>query len=127
MHSRQEPQSLLTPIFFFIGFWNTGSMRNPCGKYSGVISVFVCNEIFHRVMFAEFFKQHNIDSKHAIKYLKDNPDVLKELWAPGEAIKNIEQIENLKIVGVGRDALDLALKFLRSTDFSRLMQCMLPR
>ena len=92
-----------------------------CGKYSGVISVFVCNEIFHRVMFAELFKEHNIEAKHAIKYLKDNPDVLKELWAPGEAIKNIEQIENLKILGVGKDALDLALEFsqkygLLSTD-----------
>lgn len=56
-----------------------------------------------------------------IKYLKDNPDVLKELCAPREAIKNIEQIENLKIVGVGKDALDLALEFsqkygLLSTD-----------
>jgi hypothetical protein len=76
------------------------------GKYSGVISVFVCNEVFHRVMFAELFKEHNIDAKHATKYLKDNPDVLKELWAPGEAIKNIEQIEDLKIVGVGRETLE---------------------
>lgn len=31
-----------------------------CGKYSGVTSVFVCNEIFHRVMFAELFKEHNM-------------------------------------------------------------------
>jgi hypothetical protein len=43
-------------------------------------------------MFAELFKEHNIGAKHAIKYLKDNPDVLKEFLAPREAIKNIEQI-----------------------------------
>jgi predicted nucleic acid-binding protein len=33
------------------------------------------------------------------------------LSAARDAIKNIEQIENLRIVGVQRDALDLALEF----------------
>ena len=60
---------------------------------------------------AELFKEHNIEAKRAIKYLKDNPDVIKELSAARDAIKNIEQIENLRIVGVQRDALDLALEF----------------
>jgi len=81
------------------------------GKYSGVTSIFVCNEVFHRVMFAELFKEHNIDAKYAIKYLKNNPEVIKELGAARDAIENIAQIENLKIVGVERDALDLALDF----------------
>lgn len=81
------------------------------GKYAGVTSIFVCNEVFHRVMFAELFKKRNIETKHAIKYLKDNPDVIKELSAARVAIENIAQIENLMIVGVERDALDLALEF----------------
>jgi predicted nucleic acid-binding protein len=81
------------------------------GKYSGVTSIFVCNEVFHRVMFAELFKEHNIDAKYAIKYLKNNPDVIKELGTARYAIENIEQIENLTIVGVEREALDLALEF----------------
>jgi len=58
------------------------------GKYSGVTSIFVCNEVFHRVMFAELFTERNIEAKRAIKYLKDNPDVIKELSAARDAIKN---------------------------------------
>ena len=81
------------------------------GKYSGVTSIFVCNEVFHRVMIAELFEKRNIDAKFAIKYLKDNPEVIKELSAARAAIENIDQIENLMIVGVKRDALDLALEF----------------
>lgn len=91
------------------------------GKYSGVTSVFVCSEVFHRVMLAELFEKYNIEARYSIKYLKDNPDILKELSAAREAIENIKQIENLIIVGVGRDTLDLALAFsekygLLSTD-----------
>ncbi|MHB8120329.1 MAG: type II toxin-antitoxin system VapC family toxin [Methanothrix sp.] len=91
------------------------------GKYSGFTSIFVCNEMFHRVMFAELFKKRNIEARYAIKYLKNNPDVIKELRAARDAIENIAQIENLTIVGVERDALDLALEFsqkygLLSTD-----------
>jgi len=62
-------------------------------------------------MFAELFKEHNIDAKYAIKYLKNNPEVIRELGAARDAIENIAQIENLTIVGVERDALNLALDF----------------
>ena len=91
------------------------------GKYSGVTSVFVCNEVFHRVMFAKLFEKYNIEAKHAIKYLKDNPEVIKELCTAGEAIENISQIDNLMVIGVGRDVLHLAIAFsqkygLLSTD-----------
>jgi hypothetical protein len=61
-------------------------------------------------MIAELFEKRNIDAKFAIKYLKDNPDVIKELSAARIAVEDIAQIENLTIVGVGRDALDLALE-----------------
>jgi predicted nucleic acid-binding protein len=81
------------------------------GKYSGVTSIGVCNEVFHRVMIAELFEKRNIAAKFAIKYLKDNPEVIRDLSAAGDAIKNIEQIQNLRIVGVQKDALDLSLEF----------------
>ena len=81
------------------------------GKYSGVTSIVVCNEVFHRVMIAELFEKCNIDAKFAIKYLKDNPEVIKKLSAARVAIEDIAQIENLTIIGVERDALDLALEF----------------
>lgn len=62
-------------------------------------------------MIAELFEKHNIDAKFAIKYLKDNPGVIWELSASRDAIEIIAQIENLMIVGVKREALDLALEF----------------
>jgi predicted nucleic acid-binding protein len=91
------------------------------GKYSGVTSVFVLNEVFHRVMIAELFEKYNIEAKYSTKYLKENPEVIKELASARKAIENISQIENLTIVGVGRDVFDLALEIsqkyrLLSTD-----------
>lgn len=91
------------------------------GKYSGVTSVFVLNEVFHRVIIAELFKNHSIEAKYAVKYLKENPEVIEKLCSARKAVENISQIENLMIVGVGRDVFDLALEFskkyrLLSTD-----------
>ena len=91
------------------------------GKYSGVTSVFVLNEVFHRVMIAELFKNYSIEAKYSTKYLKENPEVIKELCSARKAIENISQIENLMIVGVRREVFDMALEFsqkyrLLSTD-----------
>jgi hypothetical protein len=83
------------------------------GKYSGVTSIVVCNEVFHRVMLAELFNEHNIEAKQAIKYLKNNPDVIKNLGAAKNAIENIEQIENLTILGLEKGVLNLAIEFSR--------------
>ena len=91
------------------------------GKYSGVTSVFVLNEVFHRVMIAELFEKYNIEAKYSTRYLKENPEVIKELCSSRKAIENISQIQNLMIVGVKKDVFDLALEFsqkygLLSTD-----------
>ncbi len=72
-------------------------------------------------MIAELFKKYSIEAKYSTRYIKENPEVIKELCSAGKAIENISQIENLMIVGVGRDVFDLALEFsqmysLLSTD-----------
>jgi len=90
-------------------------------KYLGVTSLLVCNEIFHRVIIADLFEKYQIGAKHSIKYLKDHPEVIKELSTAWEAIENIKHIENLRIVGVEVGILDLALEYskrygLLSTD-----------
>jgi predicted nucleic acid-binding protein len=90
------------------------------GKYSGVTSVFVCRK-YSIGSCSQSFSKSTIEAKYSIKYLKDNPNVLRELSAAWVAIENIEQIENLIIVGVGRDVLDLAMTYskrygLLSTD-----------
>ncbi len=81
------------------------------GKYSGLTSVLVCNEVFHRVMMAELLEKHKLETKQALRYLKDNPDAITELTAAWSAIDNIKEIENLRIVGVGKDAFELALGY----------------
>jgi hypothetical protein len=45
---------------------------------------------FHIVMFAELFKEHNIDAKCAIKYLKNNPEVIKGVLLPSRFILLME-------------------------------------
>jgi predicted nucleic acid-binding protein len=83
------------------------------GKYIGLISIFVCNEVFHRVMMAELMEQYKLEAKQVPRFIKDNPDAIKNLSAAWSAIDNIKEIENLRIVGVGNDAFELALGYSR--------------
>ena len=84
------------------------------GRYSAVSSVLVCNEVFHRVMIAEVAMKYNIGPKHAVRYLKENPRAIRDLEAAWSALENIEQIENLKIAGVGVEVMRLALENSRN-------------
>ncbi len=36
------------------------------GKYNGIISVLICNEVFHRVMVAEVVEEYEIEPKSAV-------------------------------------------------------------
>jgi len=45
--------------------------------------------------------------------LKDNPEEIKELSAARSAIETIEQIENLKVVGLEVNAMGLFLEYSR--------------
>ncbi len=83
------------------------------GRFSAVSSVFVCNEVFHRVMIAEVVEKYKIDPKRAVRYLKENPRAIGDLEAAWSAIENIEQIENLKIAGVGVEVMRLSLELSR--------------
>jgi uncharacterized protein len=84
------------------------------GRYSGVISVLVCSEVFHRVMLAEVTERHDLDPRHVARYLKDNPEEIKELTAARSAIETIKQIENLKVVGLEEDSTGLFLEYSRT-------------
>jgi predicted nucleic acid-binding protein len=64
-------------------------------------------------MLAEVTERHNLDPRHAIRYLKDNPEEIKEFSAARSAIETIGQIENLKIVGLGENLMGLSLEFSR--------------
>ncbi len=43
------------------------------GMYKGLISVLVCNEIFHRAIIAEAVEKQNINPGSAVRCLKENP------------------------------------------------------
>jgi hypothetical protein len=42
------------------------------GKYSGLTSVLVCNEVFHRTMIAEVVEKYEIEPKSVVSHLKKN-------------------------------------------------------
>ena len=81
------------------------------GEYSGVISVLICNEVFHRVMIAEVVEQYNIEPKYAVKHLKKNWEIMKRLNKAWDVIVNIRQIKNLKIVEIDIEVLEFALGY----------------
>jgi len=81
------------------------------GKYNGVTSILVCNEVFHRVMVAEIVEKYGIEPKSVVSYLKNNWDIIKELNKAWITVDVIKQMENLKIIGVDRNIFDIALRY----------------
>jgi len=81
------------------------------GKYHAVMSVLVCNEVFHRVMIAEVVERYEIEPKSAVNYLKKNWEVVRELNKAYDAMLNIDAIENLEIVEIDREVYDIALEY----------------
>jgi len=81
------------------------------GKYHAVMSVLVCNEVFHRVMIAEVVERYGIEPKSAVNYLKKNWEVVRELNKAYDAMLNIDAIENLEIVEIDREVYDIALEY----------------
>lgn len=80
------------------------------GKYHAVMSVLVCNEVFHRVMIAEVVERYEIEPKFAVNYLKKNWGVVRELNKARDAMLNIDAIENLEIVEIDREVYGVALE-----------------
>lgn len=119
---------------FFTRFLTIGDMGNHVevfledvnkGKYSGIISVLICNEVFHRLVIAEVVEKFEIEPKSAVSYLKNNWEIVKKLKKPWDAIANIRQIENLRIFevngGIFKTALNYSKKYgLLSNDAMHL-------
>ncbi|MEA3324853.1 MAG: PIN domain-containing protein [Euryarchaeota archaeon] len=80
------------------------------GKYHAVVSVLVCNEVFHRVMIAEVVERYEIEPKSAVNYLKKNWGVVRELNKARDSMLNIDAIENLEIVEINREVYGIALE-----------------
>ena len=124
MLNKIEPGAVLfvdTNIFLYgiLGHWRHGEVCKTFlekvnkGGYTGVISVLVCNEIFHRVMIAEVVEKYRIEPKYAVSYLKNNWDVVKDLNKAWSIMEIIERIENLRVVEVDDGIFDVALSYSR--------------
>lgn len=81
------------------------------GKRSAVSSIVVLGEVFHRVMVAEVVEKQNQNPRQAVRYLKENPEEVKNLSAAPSAIEKIPEIENLKIARAGVEIMRLSLDF----------------
>jgi predicted nucleic acid-binding protein len=83
------------------------------GNLSAVSSIIVLSEVFHRVMIAEVVERRCLDPRRAVKYLKENPDEVKNLCAARSSVEKIGEIANLKIAQVGVEIMRLSLDFSR--------------
>ncbi len=72
------------------------------GKYQGVINTTVISEVFHAILINEIGKKGVTDP---VPYLKENPEVLRALGLPFEAVNKIFGMANLSILPETPDSI----------------------
>ena len=104
-------------LYAVSGHWKFGD-SSKClldsindGKYNGITSVLVCNEVFHRSLIAEIVERENISPASVLKCLKDDPELVRESTKAWAAIEKIKQINHLTIVGIDESTFELALRY----------------
>ena len=104
-------------LYDILGHWKYGEVCKTFlenlnrGKYCGLTSVLVCNEVFHRTMIAEVVEKYELEPKSVVSYLKKNWDIIKGLNKAWNAVEIIKRVENLKIVEIDMDIFDTALDY----------------
>jgi predicted nucleic acid-binding protein len=104
-------------LYAVSGHWKFG-ISSKClldsindGKYNGITSVLVCNEVFHKSLIAEIVEIENISPVSVSKCLKEDPELVRESTKAWAAIEKIKQINHLKIVGIDESTFELALRY----------------
>ena len=104
-------------LYAVFGHWKFGD-SSKClldsindGKYNGITSVLVCNEVFHRSLIAEIVERENISPASVSKCLKEDPELVRESTKAWAAIEKIKQINHLNIVGIDESTFELALRY----------------
>jgi hypothetical protein len=104
-------------LYAVSGHWKFGESSKGLlndingGKYEGITSVLVCNEVFHRSMIAEIVERQNISPGSVLRCLKENPELVKDSTKAWAAIEKIKQIKHLKIVGIDEGIFEFALGY----------------
>jgi len=107
-------------LYAISGHWKFGNSSKSLldsindGKYNGVTSVLVCNEVFHRSMIAEIVERENISPASVSKCLKENPDLVRNSTKAWAGVEKIKQINNLEIVGIDASVFELALRYSKN-------------
>jgi predicted nucleic acid-binding protein len=107
-------------LYAVYGHWKFG-ISSKClldsindGKYNGITSVLVCNEVFHKSLIAEIVERENMSPVSVLKCLKDDPDLVRESTKAWAAIEKIKQINHLTIVGIDESTFELALRYSKN-------------
>ena len=107
-------------LYAVSGHWRFGT-SSKClldsindGKYNGITSVLVCNEVFHKSLIAEIVERENISPVSVLKCLKEDPDLVRESTKACAAIEKIKKINHLTIVGIDQSTFELALRYSKN-------------
>jgi len=104
-------------LYAISGHWKFGNSSKILldsindGKYMGIISVIVCNEVFHRSLIAEIVERENISPGSVLKCLKEDPELVMDSTKAWAAVEKIRQINHLKIVGIDESVFEQALQY----------------
>jgi len=79
----------------------------------GVTSIFVVNEVFHKMMMSEACDRFTIGMGQAVRYLKNNHQAISSLTTCRENIERIRHINNLRVVEVPGQVFNKAINFSR--------------
>lgn len=79
-------------------------------KIIGVTSIFVLNEVLHKMMVLEVCKKYNRSIRQATRYLKENPEVIFTLNKSKSNIEKIKNIRGLQIVEVPSQLFNRAVE-----------------
>ena len=99
-------------LYAISGHWRFGKSSKELlksvdgGEYKGLTSVLVCSEIFHRVLMAEIVEAKNIDPGSAVRFLKENPGIIRESHKAWDVLGKVRQIKHLSMAGLYQDTLE---------------------
>ena len=104
-------------LYAVSGHWKFGNSSRRLlesindGEYKGITSILVCNEVFHRSLIAEIVEREGIGPESVLKCMKRDPGLVSESTKAWTAVERINQINNLKIVGIDDSDFELALRY----------------
>ena len=80
-------------------------------EINGITSIFVLNEVLHKMMILEVCKKYDKTMGQAVGYLKKSPKIVSTLSNTRKNIREITNIAGLKIIEVPSQLFEKAVEF----------------